>query len=303
MPKILIFCAHRWEAQPFLERLDMHPVAKPAFPFAEFKQANGEHSLFLTGQGSDRAAAVVASVLSRLPDDDSRVVANFGTSGSRRESFEIGASVLVNRSVAVASGRSFYPDRLVRCSWPEATCYTLARPSQDVPPSVTSSVYDMELSGVLSGCELYLHTSQIVAGKVVSDYLSEKPPDWREMVEAITKPYALACQTFVELLTAQRKFLNENRRHLQAETANRLVTPSLRRATDLFTVTQCRQLESALRARALSCQDEKTWTTTTEELEQLMSEGRDNTKSERSKLFARILEHVSSPVLFSSGET
>jgi hypothetical protein len=300
-PKVLLFCAHRWEANPFLEQLEMHPPLVPTLPFPEFYQPNGDYALYLTGTGSERAAAVVASVLSRLPQTEGRVVANFGTAGSDPGAFEIGEAVLVNRSLATASGRSFYPDRLVRSSLPEATCYTLSRPGQEVTTPPAKSVYDMELSGVLVASELYVHSSQTVCGKVVSDYLSDDPPDWREMVKAIADLYRAACLSFLEVLDSQRTLLARSQRSLQAESASRWVKSAMIEPQNYFTVTQCRQLEAALRARALSCANEETWFETLEEMEFLITGGPKASKKERSDLFAQILQSVWAPTLFSEG--
>ena len=229
------------------------------------------------------------------------MVANFGTAGTHRGMFEIGQPTLINRSVATPSGRSVYPDRLVRSDWTEATCYTVPKPGSAPSPPHGSAVYDMELSGILAACELYLQSSQVVGGKVVSDFLTETSPPWRELVAALAEPYREAGLSFLKHLEAQRCLLEKDERNLRAGHAKRQVDRARNLINGLFTVTQSRRLDSALHARALSCRTDQEWADTISTIESLLVEARPESKKERTLLFARLADYISTPTIFSTG--
>ena len=296
-PEIVLFCAHRWEAIPFVELLGLKPEGRQ--PFAPvYTEHSGRFMLTLTGQGPQRAAAVVAAVLAGLEPDPARGVGNFGTAGASEKQFLIGQPYLVHRIRDAASARSFYPDRLLRSGWPEATCTTVSRIGQSL--SWGDTLVDMELSGLITGAELFSSSAQIVAGKVVSDHLGESPPNWQDMTEAISEPYRLACGEFITTLEDLRSLLSENARTTAGRAADERVREALNAFGDLFTVTQSRRLETVLKANALSAREDCQWQMAVSSATALVENAETGSKKDRAALFDRIVETLQAANLFSS---
>lgn len=296
-PDIVLFCAHRWEAEPFVEILQLEQFAESRFATAHQDKA-GRFELNLTGQGPQRAAAVVGAALATLAPDQARVVGNFGTAGCWAGDHEIGRPYLIHRVRDAASARSFYPDRLVRTKWPEAGCTTIHTVGQTVETNGT--LVDMELSGLTTAAELFVSSAQVVAGKMVSDYLGESPPDWQEMVKAIAAPYRQACTEFLEILKNQRHSLLGNSRTASGRSADTQVGKAMKAFTPLFTVTQCRQLESVLKAIALGSADD--WQPALESAERLLRQTSFESKKERTAVFESLVQTLQASNLFSVRE-
>ena len=296
-PDILLFCAHRWEAEPFVERLQLQQSTETRFATVYHDEA-GRFELYLTGQGPQRAAAVVGAALAALTPDPARVVGNFGTAGCSAGEQEIGRPYLIHRVRDAVSARSFYPDRLVRTKWLEATCTTVHTVGQSI--DAKDSLVDMELSGLMTAAELFLPSAQIVAGKMVSDFLGETPPDWQEMVKAIAAPYRQACDEFLEILKSQRRLLQDNARTAAGRSADIRVGEAMKAFAPLFTVTQCRQLESVLKAVALGSSEE--WRPAIESAERLLEQASVESKKERTAVFDTLIWTLQASNLFSVRE-
>ena len=296
-PEIVLFCAHRWEAEPFVDMLQLKQSVRSRFATV-YHDEEGRFELYLTGQGPQRAAAVVGAALATLAPDQARVVGNFGTAGCWEGDHEIGRPYLIHRVRDAASARSFYPDRLVRTKWPEAGCTTIHTVGQTL--ETNGALVDMELSGLTTAAELFVSSAQIVAGKVVSDYLGESPPDWQEMVKAITAPYRQACTEFLEILENQRSSLLENSRTAAGRSADTHVREAMTVFTPLFTVTQCRQLESVLKAIALGSTDD--WKPALERAEHLLGQAPFESKKERAAVFESLVQTLQASNLFSVRE-
>jgi len=293
--EIILFCAHRREAEPFLQLLNLDRVIEDQVLMG-YTDQHGECALFLTGQGPLRAAAAVASVLALYPSDQTRVIGNFGTAGAFPDGPPVGQAVLINRVQDQASGSSYYPDRLLLSPWPETTCLTLHRAGHQ--PESMEAVVDMELAGIASAATLFVSSSQLVFGKLVSDHLGSEPPDWKEMFAAITEPYSLACKEFVELLRAQRELLVGNPRHRRIERAVERTQNAMKLLGERFTVTQSRQLEIALKALSLSTEEEQ-WARALSSLEELLAGSPTISKPQRAELFDRLLGSLQASGSFS----
>lgn len=295
MAEIILFCAHRREAEPFLQLLNLDRVIEDQV-LTGYTDQHGECALFLTGQGPLRAAAAVASVLSFYPSDQTRVIGNFGTAGAPPGGLQVGQAVLINRVRDQASGSSFYPDRLLVSPWPETTCLSLHQAG--VNPEPMEAVVDMELAGIASAAALFVSTSQLVFGKLISDHLGSEPPDWKAMFAAIAEPYRLACKEFLELLRAQRELLASNPRHGRFELAVVRTQNAMKLLGERFTVTQSRQLEIALKALSLSTEEEQ-WTLALSRLEKLLAGSPTISKPQRADLFDRLLGSLQASGSFS----
>jgi hypothetical protein len=231
------------------------------------------------------------------------VIANFGCAGVKAGLGPLGSPWLINKLVHESTGAAIYPERLIAHSWPEQSCLTVEKPAVLATfPEVGSTLFDMEAFAVFSAAQRYVSTSQMVAGKVVSDHLSDdRVIDWEHMVTQLEQPYREACHTFKELLESHRDCLHGGPRRARAEQARHwweTTLAALGSAVPL-TVSQSRQLEGRLRAFALGSDNRQEMEAKSEELEDLVKRYSGESKIEHRAIHAQILERLLTPPLFS----
>lgn len=255
--------------------------------------------LALCGIGSLRAAITTSALLAHCPtESENFLIANFGLAGAESGLWKLGQSLLIHRVTEESSGRSCYPERGVRTEWSEAPLYTVDEPawgrdkkSQRVTPP---PLFDMEGYGFCVAAERFLNSSQIVVGKVVSDYVdAQKPPIWDQLVQAVETDYRVKALEFLDILRRQAAYLAEDPRSQNlrsilpwVEELNQTLSATLR-----LTVHQGRELRTALKAFALhnTSRDRSTKAC------QLRSEFTDfqaQGKAERSCAHRRVLESL-----------
>lgn len=251
---ILIVCASRWEAAPFVEALSLQPDRREVFPFPVYQSEDG-WVLCLCGIGATLACIATSSILAHCPTDSGRfLAANFGLAGADPGRWGVGTPLLVHRITDQPSGRSSYPERGVRSEWAEAALVTVPKPVWGRAESSKARLYDMEAFGFTAAAERFVTTSQLAVGKVVSDFVTaEAPPNWESITENLKPAYRRSALEFIGILRAQSDFLGSERRALAVEE----VTPWLEElqaalsAKLRLTVHQARELHTALRAFGL----------------------------------------------------
>lgn len=260
-PLLILVCAHRWEAQPFLNELNLKLLKEPSLPFPLY--ANEQVKLILTGSGSQTAALIVSGFLAHLFEKFQLkcggglmaapvLIANFGTCAGASLHWKIATSVLVNRILEPTAKRSVFPERHVTTNWPEATCRTVLEPATS-DQGLGTDVVDMEAYGVAQATESYLSTSHLLVGKFVLDNPGhDSGQKWHQLVKGLEQPYTEASLDFLDLARAHLEFLSEDPRRNKAMTAQLWVQKTLEGVLESvpFTVTQTRQLSGALRAAA-----------------------------------------------------
>ncbi len=254
MSSVALFCAHRWEAAPFLKIAGMRACQTPHFPFATFHNEQ-KCFLILTGQGYLRTAAAVSAFLSHHASDI-QMVGNFGVAGAAPGDWSVGQPLLLNKVLDKSTGKSYFPERQLASPWPETWSDCRPTPVKAVPvgrksPLLPPPVYDMESAAVFGTVEQYLSTSQLLLGKVVSDNLLEAEPS--QIQKTLLKPYEEACQIFWDLLLKKGRLLTTEPRR---KTAGLAATLTERLLEDLqsrlpLTVNQARELKSRLLGRLL----------------------------------------------------
>lgn len=293
---ILLLCAYRWEAEPFIQEYRLQQQSETRFPV--WSKEGSTLAVCLTGRGALNSAAISGALIERF---DPIIVANFGVAGAWQAHWPIGHPLLINKVVDETSGQAFYPDRLLACRFDEAECITVARPANSNDRSPVKAVFDMESAGVFAAAELSVPTANIVVGKVVSDHLAEslaKPSVIRERIE---EPYRQASIEFARFLKDCRDLCADEPRQELARSADHWVETTFveRLSTLHLTVSQQRQLKARLKAYALADQDPDNRQKKLLELDQVIDDRQGQTKSDHTKLLQRVLRALTATPLFS----
>lgn len=237
----------------------MVAVSGLLLPFEIYRNDEG-WLLAVSGSGPFRACTATAALLANCPTGSHGfVLANFGIAGAEPESWEMGQGLLINRVQDESSGRRYYPERSIRSSWKEAPLVTVGQPASGrkdrTPPPLSPPLYDMEGYGVCAAAESFVSNSQVILGKVVSDYVdAENLPDWKVLASRLEALYRARVQEFLDILRSQHAFLSSEprvrRAREAAEWAERFAEPAVHKLS--LTVNQTRQLSATLQAFALA---------------------------------------------------
>lgn len=235
----------------------MAPWQDHSFPFPVFRNHDGL-SLIICGQGMVRAAGATGAWLGRFSVSTS-LVANFGIAGAIPKSRPLGTPVLLNKIKDQASGKSYFPERLTRSPWEETSCETWAKPvtaqpNTDRADHFGSPIFDMEAAAVFAVAEQYVCTSQLVFGKVVSDFLEAVAPS--ELKSRIKTDYEHACSQFLDYLRTTDDVVRNEPRQLRSSQALRDCDQLLDAIKEQLrlTVNQKRNLRPRLLSRILKSQ-------------------------------------------------
>jgi len=187
------------EARPLVRRL---ALKKRALGRGLELHMGGETALLVTGVGKVPAAVRVARAL-QLPELEGvdRVV-NVGICGCSDTSVALGTVFLANKIEEAATGRSFFPDMLVRHSFTEAALVTVERPKTDgAGEPEEPMLYDMEAAGIFQAAAEFVTADRLHFIKIISDHL-EGGQFSKEWIEALVEEAADSVQGFVGGLPA-----------------------------------------------------------------------------------------------------
>lgn len=169
---IIILCAIYAEAEPLIGYYNLKK-SFPDFKLDTFASEDGSILLFITGTGIVRAATGVGAVCTYFSVKPSTHLINLGTCAGSQNMTGI---YRINKLIDVYSGRTFYPDILVKSDMAEAPITTVARPVLDADGG--DMLYDMEAAAIYEAASAWLSPHQMTFIKMVSD---------RGTKEAITK--------------------------------------------------------------------------------------------------------------------
>ena len=126
---------------------------------------NENTSLILTGVGEVQAAAAVSYLFARRPPLEQDLLINVGICGSAQQ--PQGTCYLCNKIVQQTTGRTFYPDILLRHPFEEATLTTCPTVIKD--GARETALLDMEAAGIYQAGQMFLQPHQMTFLKIVSD--------------------------------------------------------------------------------------------------------------------------------------
>ncbi len=175
------------EARPFIERFQLKKAAEQTTKFQIFE---GERAaLIISGPGMISAAAASSHLLTRYRAGKTDVVINAGICGTvDPAAFSINEAVLCHKVIHHDSGRTFYPDIVIRHSFSEGCLETFAVPvDRGMLPNIKGNLADMEGAGFFEAVSSFVGPHQIGLIKVVSDALDPRLPPPERVIERMER--------------------------------------------------------------------------------------------------------------------
>lgn len=165
MIMILIQCALYSEAKPLIEKFRLSKNMKENY----FEVFEGDNiKLIVSGYGKINAAASAVYFITKN-NLECEAFVNIGIAGSLKR--KIREAVLINKIEDNDTGRSFYPDILIKHSFDEGTLETF---SKIVIKDMVEDLCDMEGSAFFEALSKFLPPHKLQVIKIVSDNLDGK---------------------------------------------------------------------------------------------------------------------------------
>lgn len=170
---VYVFCAFYGECSGLIKHYNLKKCQTDKYyRFDVFENENQPVRIILTGQGSVMAAAAVSGAASFFGIKAGDAIINVGTCAG---DYEPGQVFICNKITEEATGRTFYPDMILRSGLPERGLVTVPvvinKPIHEYvnKDSHNMALYDMEAAAIYQAANLYVGPHRIGFVKVVSD--------------------------------------------------------------------------------------------------------------------------------------
>lgn len=170
---VYVFCAFYGECSGLIKHYNLKKrQTDKYYRFDVFENENQPVRIILTGQGSVMAAAALSGAASFFGIKAEDAIINVGTCAG---DYEPGQVFICNKITEEATGRTFYPDMILRSSLPErelVTAPVVIRKSIHEYANKDShnmALYDMEAAAIYQAANLYMGPHRMGFVKVVSD--------------------------------------------------------------------------------------------------------------------------------------
>lgn len=168
---ILIVTALQPETAPLVKHFSL----KRDLTISAFEvYANSHIALIKSGIGKIKAAAATTLLFTKYGVGANTLTVNFGIAAGSTN-LNLGELYLVNKVLDAASGRSIFPDLLLKHEFREASLASVDKPVSFDP--MLSDLVDMEAFGFAEACKLFLPSHQMLITKIVSDHFSPQDLD------------------------------------------------------------------------------------------------------------------------------
>ena len=170
---VYVFCAFYGECSGLIKHYNLKKrQTDKYYRFDVFENENQPVRIILTGQGSVMTAAAVSGAASFFGIKAEDAIINVGTCAGN---YEQGQVFICNKITEEATGRTFYPDMILRSGMPErelVTAPVVIRKSIHEYANKDSHnmvLYDMEAAAIYQAANLYVGPHRMGFVKVVSD--------------------------------------------------------------------------------------------------------------------------------------
>ena len=170
---VYVFCAFYGECSGLIKHYNLKKrQTDKYYRFDVFENENQPVRIILTGQGSVMAAAALSGAASFFGIKAEDAIINVGTCAG---DYEPGQVFICNKITEEATGRTFYPDMILRSGMPErelVTAPVVIRKSIHEYANKDSHnmvLYDMEAAAIYQAANLYVGPHRMGFVKVVSD--------------------------------------------------------------------------------------------------------------------------------------
>ena len=170
---VYVFCAFYGECSGLIKHYNLKKCQTDKYyRFDVFENENQPVRIILTGQGSVMAAAAVSGAASFFGIKAEDAIINVGTCAG---DYEPGQVFICNKITEEATGRTFYPDMILRSGLRERELVTVPvvihKPMHEYvnKDSHNMALYDMEAAAIYQAANLYVGPHRMGFVKVVSD--------------------------------------------------------------------------------------------------------------------------------------
>ena len=170
---VYVFCAFYGECSGLIKHYNLKKrQTDKYYRFDVFENENQPVRIILTGQGSVMAAAALSGAASFFGIKAEDAIINVGTCAGN---YEPGQVFICNKITEEATGRTFYPDMILRSGLPERGLVTVPvvinKPIHEYvnKDSHNMALYDMEAAAIYQAANLYVGPHRMGFVKVVSD--------------------------------------------------------------------------------------------------------------------------------------
>lgn len=170
---VYVFCAFYGECSGLIKHYNLKKrQTDKYYRFDVFENENQPIRIILTGQGSVMAAAAVSGAASFFGIKAEDAIINVGTCAGDYEPEQV---FICNKITEKATGRTFYPDMILRSGLSERELATVPvvihKPIHEYvnKDSHNMALYDMEAAAIYQAANLYVGPHRMGFVKVVSD--------------------------------------------------------------------------------------------------------------------------------------
>lgn len=168
---LYLFAAMHCEARPLIQHYHLKKDTSQT-RFQVFLNEDADVCLTVTGTGMIAPAAAVACICTKYRPSARSFLANIGICASEAESRRI---FLCNKITEAPTGKTFYPDMLIRHPFREAGITTVPKPlfnltsNPETDGRSENCLYDMEASSIYQSGSYFFGPHQMSFLKIVSD--------------------------------------------------------------------------------------------------------------------------------------
>ena len=163
---VYVFCAFYGECSDLIKHYNLKKrQSDKHYRFDVFENEVSPVKIIITGQGAVLAASAVSGAVSYFGIDGKDAIINIGTCAGN---YELGSVFLCNKITEYVTGRTFYPDMLIKSSIREGEIVTVSVPVKENDIAL-GKLYDMEASAIYQAANIYVGPHRMVFVKVVSD--------------------------------------------------------------------------------------------------------------------------------------
>ena len=163
---VYIFCAFYGECSDLIKHYNLKKrQSDKHYRFDVFENDVSSVKIIITGQGAVLAASAVSGAVSYFGIDGKDAIINIGTCAGN---YEVGSVFLCNKITEYVTGRTFYPDMLIKSSIRECEIVTVSVPVKENDIAL-GKLYDMEASAIYQAANIYVGPHKMGFVKVVSD--------------------------------------------------------------------------------------------------------------------------------------
>lgn len=244
MNPVLIVTALQSEAENFIQH---YRLKKNYLSDALFIYDDNNISCFTTGVGKNLTQKRFAALL-KLRDYSQTILINIGVAGGKKYKTKIGEPYLVNKITAEISGKSWFPDMLIKTGLQEMPLTTVNKGVSDGGDAY-SGLVDMEAAVIFETAVKKIPGHQLQFIKIVSDHMDRILDSSAYVKNLISKKMDVLCGLIENFQLAEivRKPLLDEK--------NRLIIDQLSKQLRLTQTQHYQLMEWAVNHLALNSKD------------------------------------------------